>query len=221
MYRGSFQPGDPRGNNVTYVSLPDIQEYSQRGVEYVEEDATPRPSQFMVLKDELQSRQPAWANGVSSKSNTRRKSSDRSTKPMKLALPVATINQQRSTHRLRSTASSTSSNHKSQISPLPSPTFLTYPDKTGPRANHNHVEKQYRNRLNGQFQFLLQTLPIEDQTSVGEKRVSKAEVLVLAKKHIMELERETRELEVENEILEDSIEELKKRWVEQGGMVMP
>ena len=67
----------------------------------------------------------------------------------------------------------------------------------------------------------MQTLLIEDQTSVGEKRVSKAEVLVLAKKHIMELERETRELEVENEILEDSIEELKKRWVEQGGMVMP
>ena len=44
---------------------------------------------------------------------------------------------------------------------------------------------------------------------------------MLAKKHIMELERETRELEVENEILEDSVEGLKKRWVEQGGMVMP
>jgi hypothetical protein len=43
------------------------------------------------------------------------------------------------------------------------------------------VEKQYRNRLNGQFETLLQKLPKEEAGYADEKRVSKVEVLVLAK----------------------------------------
>jgi hypothetical protein len=64
-------------------------------------------------------------------------------------------------------------------------------------------------------------LPREDNGLANEKRVSKAEVLILAKKHIEELEREKRELEEENVGLEETVTELKKRWVNLGGVCMP
>jgi predicted nuclease with TOPRIM domain len=64
-------------------------------------------------------------------------------------------------------------------------------------------------------------LPREENGIANEKRVSKAEVLILAKKHIEELEREKRELEEENVGLEETVIELKKRWVNLGGVCMP
>jgi hypothetical protein len=53
------------------------------------------------------------------------------------------------------------------------------------------------------------------------RKVSKAEVLVLAKKYIRRLERESRELEEENLELRGRVEELKRVWVEGGGVCMP
>lgn len=88
------------------------------------------------------------------------------------------------------------------------------------RASHNQVEKEYRNRLHGYFERLLQVLPDEvgqveqveeaswgpspsGSTSSGSaqgqnKRLSKAEVLQKARLHIaaLEAEAETRRREI-------------------------
>jgi hypothetical protein len=83
------------------------------------------------------------------------------------------------------------------------------------RAAHNQVEQQYRKRLNAQFERLLQVLPQQDYDEEGmdedgggeggrsamEKRISKAEVLDLARRRIKTLEREKEKLEREKEQL--------------------
>lgn len=101
----------------------------------------------------------------------------------------------------------------------------------GARTSHNMVEKQYRTRLNGQFSNLLSALP-PDVTgtevdgcggidSGAEKRVSKAEVLVLAKKHIENLERTKKSLESDKRALAEDVQRLKGAWVRMGGDAMP
>lgn len=74
--------------------------------------------------------------------------------------------------------------------------------------------------MNGQFETLLDTLP-HDPEMGGDKRVSKAEVLVLAKKHIARLEMEKRELESINGELEGKVEGLRRTWIGLGGVVLP
>ncbi|KAK3307437.1 uncharacterized protein B0T15DRAFT_178488 [Chaetomium strumarium] len=86
------------------------------------------------------------------------------------------------------------------------------------RRNHNLVEKQYRNRLNAQFERLLAVLPVDEcrtragtmdrvETSgVDEKRMSKAEVLELATRRIRTLEVERNQLLRERRELLRSIE---------------
>lgn len=64
-------------------------------------------------------------------------------------------------------------------------------------------------------------LPRESMAGSEEKKVSKAEVLVLARKHIKELERERRRLQDENERLGGVMLELRREWVESGGVVLP
>jgi len=85
------------------------------------------------------------------------------------------------------------------------------------RANHNLTEKLYRNRLNGQFETLLSALPpAHDASEVrngDEKRVSKAEVLILAKEHIRALEQTRLVLERERSGLSNNVESLKGMWV--------
>ena len=49
------------------------------------------------------------------------------------------------------------------------------------------------------------------------KKVSKAEVLVLAEKYIKELEKERLELRGENESLREKVKELRRKWVEGSG----
>ncbi|CZR67384.1 uncharacterized protein PAC_17283 [Phialocephala subalpina] len=101
----------------------------------------------------------------------------------------------------------------------------------GVRTSHNMVEKQYRTRLNGQFSTLLSALPpdvvgteVDGSVSVNsgaEKRVSKAEVLVLAKKHIENLERTKKSLEGDKRHLIEDVQRLKEAWARMGGDVMP
>jgi hypothetical protein len=102
----------------------------------------------------------------------------------------------------------------------------------GARTSHNLVEKQYRTRLNGQFSTLLGCLPAEvvgseadgfGRTDGGgsERRVSKAEVLVLAKKHIEDLERDKSRLEQQRQALLEDVQRLKSAWLKMGGEVMP
>jgi predicted nuclease with TOPRIM domain len=68
---------------------------------------------------------------------------------------------------------------------------------------------------------LLKTLPQNDERDGPDRRVSKAEVLVLAKRRITQLEREKKALEGEKEELEGDVEELKRRFVGMGGICMP
>ncbi|KUJ23093.1 uncharacterized protein LY89DRAFT_167008 [Mollisia scopiformis] len=84
-------------------------------------------------------------------------------------------------------------------------------------AKHNMTEKRYRSRLNDKFGTLLSTLPqslVADITTTnanpehGEKRVSKAEVLILAKEHIRALEQAAKTLEEENQALVEDAEKL-------------
>jgi len=89
------------------------------------------------------------------------------------------------------------------------------------RETHNNVEKQYRNRLNAHFESLLSALPERMQSGeggegvdgldAGDRRVSKAEVLEMARKHIKSLERECAALEGERDELRDNMEKL--RWL--------
>jgi Helix-loop-helix DNA-binding domain len=83
------------------------------------------------------------------------------------------------------------------------------------RLNHDLTEKRYRSRLNNQFETLLAALPAsmiaENEGSIGgaddrrEKRISKADVLSLARGHIETLERKGLELEESNEKLKGNL----------------
>ncbi|KAF4454284.1 Allergen Fus c 3 [Fusarium albosuccineum] len=97
------------------------------------------------------------------------------------------------------------------------------PEERRTRASHNLVEKQYRNRLNAQFESLLSALPDQarhggngngddnesDGANEADRRVSKGEVLEMARKHIQTLERERNQLELENLELQGSLRQLK------------
>ncbi|KAK7990795.1 helix-loop-helix DNA-binding domain-containing protein [Apiospora arundinis] len=88
------------------------------------------------------------------------------------------------------------------------------------RESHNQVEKQYRNRLNAQFELLLGVLPSElrassedgdsNEMSTGDRKVSKAEVLEMAKRYIQNLEGSLEATEGERDALRDDLE--KRRW---------
>ncbi|KAK0654329.1 hypothetical protein QBC41DRAFT_59232 [Cercophora samala] len=87
------------------------------------------------------------------------------------------------------------------------------PEERRARRNHNLVEKQYRNRLNAQFERLLAVLPLDqhkgghlgqgggDGFATDEKRMSKAEVLDLATRRIKALEMEKERLNRERKEL--------------------
>ncbi|KAF5019313.1 hypothetical protein F66182_8687 [Fusarium sp. NRRL 66182] len=67
------------------------------------------------------------------------------------------------------------------------------------RAAHNQVEQQYRKRLNAHFERLLAVLPAPGTEGgiANDRRVSKAEVLDLARERIRALEKQTARLERE------------------------
>jgi len=98
------------------------------------------------------------------------------------------------------------------------------------RVSHNMIEKKYRTRLNGQFSTLLDALPpavtgTEINGDGGhdsggtERKVTKAEVLVLAKTHIQTLERAKMTLESDKKALQEDVQRLKAAWVNVGGQV--
>jgi Helix-loop-helix DNA-binding domain len=100
----------------------------------------------------------------------------------------------------------------------------------GSKNSHNMVEKHYRIRLNGQFSTLLNALPPEVVGAEiegyvrgdpgAEKKVSKAEVLILAKRHIETLERQYSSLDGDHEVLIGDMQRLKEAWVGIGGQVL-
>jgi hypothetical protein len=60
-----------------------------------------------------------------------------------------------------------------------------------------------------------------DESGGAEKKVSKAEVLMLAKRHIETLEREKRGLEDGNRALAEDMRALKGAWVGMAGRILP
>lgn len=114
----------------------------------------------------------------------------------------------------------------------PSDDATLTPDERRARRNHNIVEKQYRNRLNAQFERLLAVLPSENQRNPGDdsrdaeeshdtasdRRMSKAEVLEVATRRIKALEVERRRLYRERRELLQNIETLTRREGVGGGM---
>lgn len=103
------------------------------------------------------------------------------------------------------------------------------------RNSHNLVEKQYRNRLNAHFENLLNALPesvrspgasgadsdgIEGggaaSADLGERRLSKAEVLEMSRRYIQSLEKERDKLEREREELQGDMARLRSAY-EMGG----
>jgi len=98
---------------------------------------------------------------------------------------------------------------------------------SGPRTNHNDVEKQYRSRLNNQFSSLLNALPQEalgleySNDHERQRGISKGEVLLLAKKYICTLEHDKQGLEKERGEREADLESLRKAWVGMGGVRLP
>ncbi|KAE9363631.1 hypothetical protein N431DRAFT_448217 [Stipitochalara longipes BDJ] len=161
------------------------------------------------------SREPSWGSRRNSSSSSsfkpvpptkRRKSSDKGSHSSHSHSKSDSIPRLRSTTQPSSSITFSSSSSSSKSPPVS--------ESSKGRTNHNQVEKQYRNRLNGQFETLLSTLPSEDDKYGANPRVSKAEVLMLAQRHIVELEREKM-------MLESDVEELKRRFLEIGGVCMP
>ena len=97
------------------------------------------------------------------------------------------------------------------------------------RQSHNAVEKQYRNRLNMQFERLLAVLPADQQaeardrhhikggssSDADDKRMSKAEVLDMARRRIRALEEERLALQEERKGLIENVSEMQRAVVRQ------
>ncbi|KAG9235745.1 hypothetical protein BJ875DRAFT_259490 [Amylocarpus encephaloides] len=109
----------------------------------------------------------------------------------------------RAKHSSLSSSDSTST-PKIRRSPSSSP-----PSPSDLRSNHNLIEKQYRTRLNLQFEYLLEVLP---KGPPNEKRVGKAEVLTHANKYIQELRESLKVSEEKNSGLEEDVKDLESRW---------
>lgn len=104
------------------------------------------------------------------------------------------------------------------------------PESSTVRSGHNMTEKRYRSRLNDQFETLLSALPatsvaaMEGSSSRSEppgRRISKAEVLILAKEHIRDLEDSREALAAQNRKLMIDMEQLVDVWNRLAGQALP
>ena len=86
---------------------------------------------------------------------------------------------------------------------------------TSSRESHNQVEKQYRDRLNDQFQRLLATVALASQgdsdamDNDNQRQLSKSAVLGLARRRLLVLEKENRQLSSEVERLTALLERIR------------
>ena len=109
------------------------------------------------------------------------------------------------------------------------------PEEVKARAAHNQVEQQYRKRLNAQFERLLSVLPqqdnddeaLDDENGEGggrmgmDKRISKAEVLDLARRRIKVLEKEVQTVHERNLELLANDKRMKEEWTRTIGAPPP
>jgi hypothetical protein len=169
-------------------------------------------------------RKPAWGSPKESRRNSNSSKPEKHSSRRKKEHGISSSKSSSKGHRLRSTKPGQRISYADECDPAP--------EDKGAKTSHNLVEKQYRNRLNGQFSTLLSSLPSDvvgaEVRGVGkgdlggaEKKVSKAEVLVLAKQHIETLEKSRRKLEEDKRALLVDVQRLKRAWVGMGGEVMP
>ncbi|KAK0748593.1 hypothetical protein B0T21DRAFT_25373 [Apiosordaria backusii] len=114
------------------------------------------------------------------------------------------------------------------------------PQERKSRNSHNLVEKQYRNRLNAQFEILMNTLPESMRSptttasgadsdagqgvqggqviglDLGERRLSKAQVLDMSTRYIRSLEKEREKLEREREELLLNMSKMREAYEKDG-----
>ncbi len=190
---------------------------SSTSTDTFEEPSTPRKANWGTA---AQAQRSSGARRSSTRTITRKESSKPTTK---------------NTRQLRSTTipkSNSSSNSTSKPKPNINPNPTSIPSPSSPpassaRTSHNAIEKQYRMRLNNQFSILLDALPpdiIDAQTQSGyldekqketekERKISKGEVLILARQYIEELERTKMRLEKERKALLADVGRLKGAWL--------
>ncbi|KAH6679685.1 hypothetical protein B0J14DRAFT_304312 [Halenospora varia] len=168
---------------------------------------------------------PAYEPSTSTKSNPGESQPVSNSREYKPAWTTAAADKRAAKRAKQSPRNSQSSKSKSPRSTL---SDSDSGSNNRGRRNHNLTEKKYRNRLNGQFETLLQALPpapAGDNASGSdgphERRISKAEVLILAKEHIEALERQKAELESQKNVLSQDLEKLKGAWTSLGGDMMP
>lgn len=97
--------------------------------------------------------------------------------------------------------------------------FPQSPTSFAPKTSHNAIEKQYRNRLNDKFEALLSVLPAQEtESGAGSMwKVSKGDVLVLAKDYIESLKTTRDELRADQKSLEDDVKGMREAWLKAGG----
>jgi hypothetical protein len=158
----------------------------------------------------------AYAGAVVGAGSTRRSSRHSSmSQPRQTKYPLSPPSSTSRASKLRSASRASKNNHLN-------PPATEEERKT--RASHNQVEKQYRNRLNAHFEALLNTLPEymrggEDDEYDVDRKISKAEVLEMARRHILSLERDCSALQEERDELRASVERM--RWDNGKSMAMP
>lgn len=211
-----------------YINLAAIKETTTFD-DMVDDENPPRTyetSPFSCPSANYSSREPTWNPRRNSASSSTSKPAPASSKRRK-----SSDKESRSSHSHSRSKSDSEPRLRSTIQPSRATTFSSSSSSSARsppsgenirgRTNHNQVEKQYRNRLNGQFESLLNKLPNDDDRDGAKSRVSKAEVLMLAKRHIVQLEQEKTMLEEQRMELENGVEELKRRFVQMGGVCMP
>jgi hypothetical protein len=94
--------------------------------------------------------------------------------------------------------------------------------------NNNFVEQKYWNGLDGQFDTLLLTLSLAHDANISrngneqqERRVSKPEVLIMAKDHTAALEERGTAPKQQKRTLVNNTKDMKAEWVGMDGVKLP
>lgn len=226
-YQNGYSTSNGQDDTQSFVNLAAINETSVFNNVIEDEDIPENTYEVPPLASPTTNYQPRKANwGSSSRRNSACSSSARPVPPSKRrkswdkgSHSSHSRSENESIPRLRSTThSSRQTTFPSSSSSAKSPSSK---ENTKGKTNHNQVEKEYRNRLNGQFEMLLSSLPNDDDRDGAKARMSKADVLMLAKRHIVQLEREKMMLEEQRQKLQGNVQELKRIFVEVGGICMP
>ncbi|KAK3389185.1 hypothetical protein B0H63DRAFT_445399 [Podospora didyma] len=86
-------------------------------------------------------------------------------------------------------ADDSNSDNEGDDASSPSTTTTT---STPLRSTHNQIERNYRNRVNAEFDSLRAVLPPTADDPLKERKLSKAEVLIQSRHYILSLEAEVR-----------------------------